>query len=322
MYCKTNLFKMKFDNRFYFIIIGAIGLYATFLFISDFSEIGNKLINFKIQFIPIILVIITSSWLAVFARWVLLLRNSGIHVPLKQNYKIYLAGFAFAITPGRVGELIKSQLMKNQFGISRTKTVPIIMVERFYDLLGAVIVSFIGVWLIGLGVYIIIGASVLLVFIFLIFSSRRLFNKFLSIFSKWKYTSRFLSPLSESYEIIRASSRGKIVITATLFTIIYWLVESIGVYFVLIGYGIEGMSYVNVVSTYVTSLILGAASLIPAGLGVTEGSLVGLFSYQNIELSEVFGLVVIIRLFTLWYSVIIGFIALKLSGGFSINTKS
>ena len=313
---------MKFDNRVYFIIIGAVALYGTFLFISDFSVIGNKITNFKIQYLPIILVIIPIGWLGIYVRWVLLLRNSGIQVPWKGNFKIFLAGLAFGITPGRLGELVKSQLMKNQFGISRTKTVPIIMVEKVYDLLGAVIVSFIGVWLIGVGVYVIVGASALLVFIFVIISSRRMFNKFLIIFSKWEFTSRFLSPLTESFEIIRSSTKGKIVFTATFFTIIYFLLESLAVYFVLIGYGIEDLNYVTVASTYVTSLILGAASFMPGGLGVTEGSLVGLFSYQGIEFSEALGLVVMIRLFTLWYSVIIGFIALKLSGGFSINFKT
>jgi uncharacterized protein (TIRG00374 family) len=313
---------MKFDNRFFFLIIGAIALYAIFLIIADFSVLIDKLANFKIQFVPIILVIVAISWLALFARWILLLKNAGIVLPLKENLKIYFAGFALAVTPGKFGELVKSQLMKKNFDVPRTITAPLVLVERLYDLVGAVAVSLLGIWVLGLGVYVILAASIILVLFFLLLSSRKLFNRFIPIFGKTKFTARFLKPLSESYEIVRSSSRGKVAVYASLLTMIYWLIESIGVYFVILSLGIDLVDYFEVVSIYTSSLILGAASLIPGGIGVTEGSLVGLLNFQGIELSEAFILVILIRFFTLWYSVGVGFVALKLSGGFSLNKKT
>jgi uncharacterized protein (TIRG00374 family) len=101
--------------------------------------------------------------------------------------------------------------------------------------------------------------------------------------------------------------------------VIYWLIESIGVYFVIVSFGFDSINYFDVVSIYSSSLILGAASFIPGGIGVTEGSLIGLLNYQGIPLSTSFVLVVFIRFFTLWYSVIVGFIAFKFSRGFSMN---
>ena len=70
---------------------------------------------------------------------------------------------------------------------------------------------------------------------------------------------------------------------------------------------------INVISTYSSSLLIGAISFIPGGIAVAEGSLVGLFSIQGINLAEAMVIVVIIRLFTLWFSTIAGFIALKTS---------
>ena len=98
---------MKFDNRFIFVIIGAIILYAVLLILSDISLILSKLPNLKIEYLPIILILIPSSWLFLFLRWNLLLKNSKINIPLKENLKIYFAGFALAVTPGKFGELIK-----------------------------------------------------------------------------------------------------------------------------------------------------------------------------------------------------------------------
>lgn len=306
---------MKFNNRFIFVIVGAIILYAIFLLLSDVSLILSKIPNLKTEYLPIILILIPSSWLFLFLRWNLLLKNSNIKIPLKENIKIYFAGFALAVTPGKFGELIKSQIMKTKFDVPHRTTSSLVLVERLYDLAGAIVVSFIGILLIGIGEYVIAGASIVLISIFVMISSKKLFQNVLKIIGKIKFTQKYTVPLSESYETIQTSTKGKIVLTSILTTSAYWLLESLGVYFILLSFDINLLNYVHVIATYTSSLILGAASFIPGGLGVVEGSLVGLFNFQGVDISDAFVLVVLIRLFTLWYSVIIGFIALKLSGG-------
>ena len=46
---------------------------------------------------------------------------------------IFISGFALGVTPGKVGELIKAQLLKNKFNIPRSKTAPLVIVERFFN---------------------------------------------------------------------------------------------------------------------------------------------------------------------------------------------
>ena len=69
----------------------------------------------------------------------------------------------------------------------------------------------------------------------------------------------------------------------------------------------------NIISTYSSSLVIGALSFIPGGIGIAEGSLIGLLTFQGIDISEAIVIVVLIRIFTLWFSTITGFIALKTS---------
>ena len=53
------------------------------------------------------------------------LKNSEVDIPLTKKYCGFgFAGVAFEITPGHVGVLMKSQILKTSFNISRTKTVP------------------------------------------------------------------------------------------------------------------------------------------------------------------------------------------------------
>ena len=133
----TNLISKKII----LVIISAIIIYSIFLFISDGKIIYEKFQSFDLKFIPIILIMIVFGWGILFVRWNLLLKNQSIIIPTRQNFLIYLAGFALAISPLTSGELIKAELLKNKFEISRTKTVPIIVMERFYDILGTVFVA-------------------------------------------------------------------------------------------------------------------------------------------------------------------------------------
>ena len=313
---------MKLDNRIFIVIIGIIALYFIFLVISDLGEVYHQLNEMDISYLPIILLLIPLSWLALFTRWNLLLKNSNIHVPIKDNFKIYLSGFALSIIPGKVGELIKSQLLKTKFGIPRERTAPIVLVEQLYNIIGIVGVSILGIWYFEFGVHIILLAALLLVIVLILISSKRLFDKFLTLLSRIKFLSQYTSILSNSYDVLRKSTRGWIVVYASAISITFWLIESVIAYFVLASFGINYIEFLSVIMTYTSSIILGVFSFLPLGIGVVEGSLAGFFTLQGVDISIALTLVIFIRIFTRWIGVSVGFVSLKLSGGFSLNTQS
>ena len=71
------------------------------------------------------------------------------------------------------------------------------------------------------------------------------------------------------------------------------------------------LDYLQVLAIYTTSTLLGAISFVPGGIGVTEGGMLAQLLLRDIDYSFALCLVLTIRLFTLWMSVIIGFISLK-----------
>ena len=310
---------MKITNKIIIIVLVAIGLYTVFFIASDISTVYDKISSFKIEFLPIIISLVTSSWFVLFVRWDLLLKNSKIFIPKKDSLLIFLSGNALIIVPGKVGLLVKSHLLKTKFGIPRSKTVPIIMLEQLYILIGLVFVSFFGIWFFELGAYVIGFFTAALIFAFVLISSKKAFNKLIAILGKTKFTSKFAEPLSSSYDIIKKSTRGSIVFYASGLTVIFWLLEVLSVYFVLLSFGIENIEFLKVIPIYATSLMLGFLSLLPMGLGVVEGSLASFFSLQGIEASLSLTIVIVIRFFTRWYGVIVGFFALKLSGALTID---
>ena len=312
---------MKIGNKILIVVIAVIGLYAAFLIASDINTISSKIIDFKIEIIPVILLLVTSGWFVIFFRWHLLLRNAKIFIPVKDSFLILASGFALTIIPGKVGELVKSQLLKTKFGIARSKTVPIVILEQFYTVIGIVMLSFFGIWYFELGVYVLGFFTAALVFIFVLLSSRKAFNKIVSLLEKRRFTSKFAEPLLSSYDTIKNGIKGPITLYACGLSMLFWLLEAISVYFILLGFGVEVIGFLTIISTYTTSIMLGILSFLPIGVGVVEGTLTSFFTIHGIDVSLALTIVIVIRLFTRWYAVSFGFIALKLSGGLTTNQE-
>ena len=306
---------MKIGNKILIVVIAVIGLYAAFLIYSDINTISSKISDFKIEIIPIILLLVTSGWFVLFFRWHLLLRNAKIFIPVKDSFLIFTSGFALTIIPGKVGELVKSQLLKTKFGIARSKTVSIVILEQFYSAVGIITLSFFGIWYFELGVYVLGFFTAALVFVFVLLSSRKAFNKIVTLLEKRRFTSKFVEPLSSSYDAIKNGIRGPITLYASGLSILFWLIEAISIYFILSAFEVEAIGFLTIISTYTTSIMLGILSFLPIGLGVVEGTLASFFTMHGIDVSLALTIVIIIRLFTRWYGVSFGFIALKLSGG-------
>ena len=310
---------MKFYRNFLLAVVSMVVLYIVFLIVSDFNVIHEKIFDFKTDYLPIILLLAPLSWLIVFFRWHLLLKNSNIIIPKKENFKIYMAGFAMSVTPGKVGELIKSQFLKSKYGVSRKNTLPIIISEYFYHMVGVLAVSILGVYYFEFSLYVIILTSALIITTLTIISSETFFKKFVNLISKRNFLKKYVSPISDSHIIFKKSTRGKIFIISSGLSIAFWLTEVLIVYFVFLSFNVLNFEFFKIAAIYTTSLILGMLSFLPMGVGVVEGSLAGFLNYEGIDISIALTLVILIRIFTRWYGVIVGLIFMKLIGGFSKN---
>ena len=313
---------MKFNKKFLIVLIGCIIVYSLFLILSDFSKLSEEILDFEIMYLPLILILVPLGWLALYFRWTILVKNSGYILPHKKNFQIFLSGFPLSITPGKVGELLKCELLKENFNIPRKITAPIILVERLYNAVGIVIISSLGIWYFDFSGTVILIASCALIGIFIALRSKSLFSSLINKTSKIKYLSKFSDSFSDSYEVINHSIKPKIFIISSLLSAIYWILESVAVYFVFKSFGIDFLELYNVVLAYTSSIILGVASFVPGGIGVSEGTLISLLSIHGLSLSTAITLTLFIRMFTLWYSVFVGFIALKFAGAFSMKSTN
>ena len=263
--------------------------------------------------------LVSASWVPLIIKWHFLLKNSRINVPLTKSIAIFFSGSAFEITPGQIGILIKSQLLKTSSNISRTKTVPIVIVEKIYDLIGAILASVIGIIILGMEFYLIIIAISVLATIFFFMYHRRSSELVFNRITKLKFFSKYIDNMSEFYEVVKKSTNVKAATICILLALTYWFIISAAAYYTLIAFDVNLLDYLKVLAIYATSTLLGAISFIPGGIGITEGSIAGLFTLNGVDISTALILGVMIRVLTLWYSVGVGFISLKFTGGLSLK---
>ena len=313
---------MKLDNRLILVLVAVIGIYAIFLFVSDYNIISEKISNFKINYLPLILLLVSASWVPLIIKWHFLLKNSEINIPLAKSIAVFFSGVAFEITPGQIGALIKSQILKTSYNIPRTKTVPIVIVEKVYDLIGAILASVIGIIILGMEIYLIAIAISVLAFIFFFMYYKPASELFFNRITKLKFFSKYIENISGFYETVQKSTNVRAATICILLALAYWFMVSAAAYYTLISFDVNILDYLKVLAIYSTSTLLGAISFIPAGIGITEGSIAGLFTLNGIDVSTALILAVMIRIFTLWYSVGVGFIALKFTGGLSFRKNS
>ena len=313
---------MRFNNTILLILTATIILYAIFLFLADFNLIQEKISNFKINYLPIILILVTLSLIPIFIRWHFLLKNCEINIPLTKSIAVFLSGMAVDITPGQIGALMKSQILKISSNIPRTKTAPIVFIEKLYDLIGAIIAAAMGIIILGMESYLIIIPILVLTIIFFFMYYRPASKLFFKRITKTKFFSKYVENISEFDKIIQKSTTVKITTICVLLAVTYWFIISAAAYYTLIAFDINILDYLKVLAIYATSALLGAISLVPGGIGITEGTLVGLLTLEGIGVSTALILSVMIRIFILWYPVCLGLLSLKFTGGFSFRKNS
>ena len=85
-----------------------------------------------------------------------------------------MSGLIMSVTPGKVGELLKSYLVKEVTGDPVSKTAPIIFAERITDFLSLLLIAIIGAYTFDYGLKIALSISVFFVLLIFIISSKKI----------------------------------------------------------------------------------------------------------------------------------------------------
>lgn len=213
-----------------------------------------------------------------------------------------------SITPGKFGELFKAYLVKQINNEPVSKTAPIIFAERVTDFLSLVFISLIGAYIFDYGREITLVIGFILIICIIVLSNKSIASIVIRFFSKNKFLGKHTSSLQNAYESSYKLLAFLPILKMTVLSIISWGFECFGYYLILNSFNID-ISLAWAFFAYAFATIVGAISMLPGGLGVTEGSLSYLVMAQGYPKDISFTTTFIVRVVTLWFAVLIGVIS-------------
>lgn|GEM_PF-2688444 len=294
------------SNKIILISIFVVVVYGVIISVSDTKILFTKFSNVNLEYLLIALGLFSLGYFVRSFRWIAMLRFMQIRIPILQNIVIYFTGYAFSLTPAKVGESIRSKYLKDDFKVPITQSLPTVLAERYYDVIGVLTIIFVTVGMTEARSFMVyVGIGLLVFFYFAV--RRNIALRILSPLSRVKKLRAVQHMLMESIEVLETLLKPKIFFRCTFLTIVSWTVESIGACYVFKGFHLE-FGFLKGAFDYVTTSLAGAATLLPGGVGGTEVSLIGLLLMQNHSYDEVLGPILMIRFFALWYVIIIGIV--------------
>jgi uncharacterized protein (TIRG00374 family) len=263
-----------------------------------------------LTFVILILLSLANYGLRVL-RWHRLARRIGVGLPFARTTLYYLAGFAMTATPGKVGEALRLWMIKRSDGHRYDRMLPLFLADRLFDALSLLLLGLVGMAAFPEQRWIAILA-VLVLAVLMAGLSRPgwLLTSLLWIFGALgRRFARVIASLRRSVRGTAAILKGAPFADALLLSVIGWGAECVAFSLLLDAMGapigIPAAAFV-----FAFSAAVGAATLLPGGLGGTEATMVALLASLGVDLGTALAATLVIRATTLWFSVALGFLVL------------
>ncbi|HEX9562764.1 MAG TPA: lysylphosphatidylglycerol synthase domain-containing protein [Gemmatimonadaceae bacterium] len=232
------------------------------------------------------LIAITAWWLFVrFLRWQFLLRRVGVRVPIRPSLHVYLAALPGTATPAYLGEAVRAVFMHRRFQVPARITLPVLVLERVYDVAALTVVGVLAVrgmnaWLIGLGI--LMGCLLLAA-----------------------GTVRIGARMARNPETFSAMRAPATIAGSLLLSLLAWGGAALLYTVSASGLGVS-LPVLEGARIYATATIGGAATLLPAGVGVTGSIAILEITGWGVTAASAVTIVSIARLFSTGLALTVG----------------
>lgn len=293
------------------VALGA-AVFLAFSIYADFDNLLKAFREFDWIYFPLVIALTYGNFIIRYYKWEYYRKLLGINLKTKASFLIFMSTFVMSVTPGKMGELLKSYLVREENGTPISKSAPIILAERLTDFISVVMLCIAGSFVFDYGQGLILGVGIFFLACVALISSRKISLGIITYLEKIKIFHRISEKIREAYESIYILVKIKPLIIAVVMSVFAWFLECLGLYVVLRVYSSFTHIEVSVLSSvfiYGFSTIVGSIAMLPGGLGLTEASLTGLMQLLNIPKDISVASTFIIRIATLWFSVLVGIIS-------------
>ena len=271
---------------------------------GDFREVWKHLADISLTHLGLAFGLALVNYLLRFLRWAYYLRVLNLAVPFHLSSLTFLIGLAMTITPGKVGELVKSYTLRDRAGVAVSSSAPVVLMERLTDLASVALMGLVGLALVPTSVSVVLAIILAGVGALVYLLTTRHTDRVLG----WRLVQRWVGEIREAKQAIRELSRPRPLLVATVLALLAWVSEGIALWVILEGLGAD-VTLLLSLPIYAGSVLVGAATTLPGGLVGTEGAMVALLQQAGAERDVAAAGTLLVRVATLWFAVVVGFAA-------------
>ncbi|MDE2076519.1 MAG: flippase-like domain-containing protein [Burkholderiales bacterium] len=230
-------------------------------------------------------------------RWRIYLKQLGYRFTWRFTALSFMAGFAFTLSPGKLGEIVRSRYYLPK-GLSVGALTGAFFVERLMDLLAMIVLASVVLtelqhyrFFFWVAVALVVG---LLAVLALIPWGRVRLSFGQGLIHMLAQAQRFLTPKMLTYGL--------------LIGLVAWLAEALGLKLLADLQEAAPIAVTSAIGIYALSIIVGALSFLPGGLGSTEAVMSALLVTHGMSAPQAILTTLVCRLLTLWFAVAIGWL--------------
>jgi uncharacterized protein (TIRG00374 family) len=294
-------------------LLGVV-VYGVFVAWAGYRDIGASLGRFRWSAFALALALASANYGLRFAKWEYYLARLDIRgVPKLDSLLVFLSGFVLTVTPGKVGEVFKSAVLAETHGVPAARTAPIVFAERITDVIGVITLIVVGslgfsgglIWA-GIGTAAVLCGLSLVIWRapgeWAIARLRRRSGRLAALAPK----------LEEAFESLRIVASPSALLWPSFLSVLGWGGEGLALYLLVRGFGVEVPAPLAMFF-YATATLAGAVIPVPGGLGVAEAMIQEqLVRLGRVPQSAATSAMLLIRFATLWWAVVVGFVALAI----------
>ena len=293
------------------VMLGVV-VYAGFVLFRGYGIIKHQLSTFDWSMYALALSMTFGNYCLRFLKWEFYLAKLDISgVPKLDSFLTFLSGFVLTVTPGKVGEVFKSLVLFETYGVPGARTAPIVVAERLTDLIGIIVLVIIGSLGFSGGLIWAVAGAVAVAIVLFVVASRAIPDALV----RWMegrdgFFGKLAPKVKTAWESLRTLVAPSALFLPTALSCISWALEGLSLYVILLGFHTTPSATLSLF-TYSTSQLAGALIPVPGGLGITEGSLEQqLVRLGGIEQAAATSAMILVRVATLWFAVLLGFVSL------------
>ncbi|MFD2182358.1 lysylphosphatidylglycerol synthase transmembrane domain-containing protein [Rhodoplanes azumiensis] len=297
-------------------VLAGVSLVAAIVVLAardDLDKAMRVLADAPVWLVLVVVAFATLNYVIRTWRFVYLAGHLGLRMPFWETSAYYTAGFALTMSPGKLGEMVRLWFLKRRFDLAYRRGLALQLADRISDVYAMLLLCLAG--LTGfeqyrgavLAVLAVAAAGTLLI------ARPRLLNAMLNaIYGIVRVKPRLFIQLRHMVRDTALVMQGRVFLASLTLGIASWFVEAVALWAVL---HLLGAPVTLSAATFVFGFaaVVGGLTMTPGGVGGFEIVMVMLLGLQGVPTEVALVATAILRLGTVWYATVAGFLAVPVA---------